>query len=106
MFKTILKLIKYGSQHGVDLPTAYDHDKKGPSVSLLFANISFYVAIGAIIYLIHKDVTSGTIAATLFAGLYFIFYMLRKLTKARIDFDNKEIDLENNETPEVKETDK
>lgn len=97
MLKKLLNFFKYTSEHGLDLPTAYDHDKKGPSVSLLFAHISFYVAVIAIAFLIKKDIILGTVSAMLFAGLYFIFYMLRKLTKAKIDLDDKQIDLENTE---------
>jgi hypothetical protein len=95
MIKKIKELYEFSAKTGFFLPAAYDFDKPGPSVSLLFAHISFYVAIGSIIYLIYKDVNLGTVAAISFAVVYFIFYMLRKLTKAKVDLDDKSFELEN-----------
>lgn len=97
MIQKLKDLFKFSAEHGLNLPTAYDHQQKGPSVSLLFAHISFFTAIISICILIHKDINLGTIAAITFAGLYFIFYMLRKLNKAKIDLDDRSIDLENSE---------
>ncbi len=103
MWDKIKQFFIYASEAGLRLPAAYDADKPGPSVSLLFAHISFYIALGTIIGLSIKDTTAGTIAATMFAGLYFIFYMLRRLTKAKLDFDDKSIDLENDEDEKPKD---
>lgn len=93
-------IMKYSSEIGWKFPAAYDNDKPGPSVSLLFAHISFYVATLATIYLLYKDHIAGTASALIMAGLYFVFYMMRRLTKAKFDIDDRSIDLENNETPE------
>lgn len=102
MFEKLKEFLKFASESGLRLPTAYDADKQGPSVSLLFANISFYVAVGCIIWFTTRDLQNGTIAAMLFAALYFVFYLLRRLTKAKFDLDDKSIDLENNEEKEEK----
>lgn len=97
MLDKIKKLLEYSASHGFNLPTAFDHDKAGPSVSLLFANISFYLAVISVCILIYKDVNLGTVAAMTLAGLYFIFYMLRKLTHAKVDLDDHSFDLSNEE---------
>ena len=102
MLDKLKEFFIYGSKTGWNLGAAYDNDKPGPSVSLLFAHVSFYVAITAIIYLIIKDQNLGTLAAMIFAALYFIFYMLRRLTKAKIDLDDRSLDLEGEETKENK----
>lgn len=97
MITKLKELFKFSAERGLNLPAAYDHQQKGPSSSLLFAHVSFFIASVSIMILMYKDINLGTVAAMLFSGLYFIFYMLRKLNKAKIDFDDKSIDLENNE---------
>lgn len=97
MFETIKKLFEFSAKTGLMLPGAYDFDKSGPSVSLLFAHISFYIAVISIGLLLYKDIVLGTIAAMTLAGLYFVFYMLRKLTHAKVDLDDRSFDLSNEE---------
>lgn len=102
MLEKLKSLFEFSAKSGLNLPTAFDADKQGPSVSLLFANISFYLAICTIIYLTTKDTFAGTMAAMAFAALYFIFYMLRKLNKAKLDLDDRSVELENTEGEEKK----
>lgn len=97
MLDKIKQFFKFASEHGLWIPSAFDPDKPGPSVSLLFAHISFYIAAISVGLLIYKDRTAGAIAGMTLAGLYFIFYMLRHLTKAKIDLKEHAIDLENDE---------
>ncbi len=97
MLETIKKFFEFASKNGLYLPAAFDPDKPGPSSSLLFAHISFYVSVVGVGLLIYRDRTAGTIAAMTLAGLYFTFYMLRKLNKAKFDLDDHSIDLENDE---------
>lgn len=101
MLDKIKQIFEFSSKNGLFLPSAYDADKGGPSVSLLFSHIANLVAIFSIIYLVIKDTTTGTIAAMIYASLMIVFYLMRRLTKVKFDLDDKEIDLENNET-EVK----
>lgn len=103
MWKALKQLFKYSSEHGTRFPAAYDVDKPGASVALLFAHLSFYLAFGAIVSLLTNDILNGTIAAMIFAALYFIFYMLRTLTKASVDFDDRSINLENETEQKDKE---
>lgn len=97
MWDKIKKLFEFSSKNGLYFPGAYDNNTNKSSVSLLFANISFYIACGSVLTLLYKDTTLGTIAAMMLAALYFVFYMLRKLNKAKIDIDDRSLDLENTE---------
>lgn len=87
----------FSAKIGLMLPGAYDIDKNGPSASLLFAHISFYLAVISVGLLMYKDITLGAIGAMTLAGLYFVFYMLRKLTHAKVDLDDRSFDLSNEE---------
>lgn len=97
MWEKFKKIMEFAATTGWYFPAAYDKQIGGPSVSLLFAHISFYIAAVSTGILIAKDTTAGTIAAATLAGLYFVFYMLRRLTKAKLDLDDRSIDLENSE---------
>lgn len=97
MWKNIKALILYFNKVGVPVPMAMDSASGMPSASLLFAYMSFLLAFGSVIYLLITDVLQGTLAAISLAALYFIFYMLRKLTKAKLNLTSKEIDLENDD---------
>ena len=95
MWQLLKDFFKFSSEIGLKLPMAYDQDKPCPSISLLFAQISFYLAAISIIILINRDLKAGTLAAMIFAALYFCFYLLRKLTKAKLNLKDGDIDLEN-----------
>lgn len=97
MLDKIKAFFEFAAKVGLNLPAAYDPDKPGPSVSLLFAHISFYVAIISICVLIYKDHIAGSIGAMTMAGVYFIFYMIRRITKAKFDLDDRSFDIENDE---------
>lgn len=97
MWDKIKQIFEFSATHGFNLPGAYDNNIEKASVSLLFAHISFYIACGSILTLMYKDIILGTMAAITFAALYFVFYMLRKLNKAKIDLDDRSFDLSNDE---------
>lgn len=97
MFDTIKKFFEFGAKVGFYFPAAYDAQSGKPSASLMFAHISFFLAVISVISLSIKDINLGTLAAMTLAGMYFVFYMLRKLNKAKIDLDDKSIDLANDE---------
>lgn len=82
------------TETGLKLPYAYDPVSGKPSVTLLFPYIAFIVAIIGNIILINKDTFTGTVTAIIFWALSTVFYMLRQLNKAKIDLDDKSIDLE------------
>lgn len=100
MLDKIKKILEFLSVNGAHLPAAYDADKKGPSVSLWFSHVAFTVAIAGIISLLIKDTTTGVIAAMIFSGLQTVFYLIRRLTKAKFDLDDKSVELEGDEDDE------
>ncbi len=100
MWNKIKRALEFAAKIGWYFPGAYDSNTNKSSTSLLFANISFYIACGSVLTLMYKDINLGTIAAMTLAGLYFVFYMLRKLNKAKIDLDDRSFDLENTEGKE------
>lgn len=97
MWDNIKKFFEFSAKVGIFFPGAYDSNTDKASTSLLFANLSFYIACGSVLTLMYKDIVMGTLAAITLAVIYFIFYMLRKLNKAKFDLDDKSFDLENTE---------
>jgi hypothetical protein len=97
MIDKIKAFFEFSAKTGVYMPGAYDALSDKPSVSLLMTHLSSYIAMGSIIYLICKDAVAGTIAAILYATLMIVFYLMRKLTHAKFDLDDKSIDLANDD---------
>ncbi len=93
---TMIRIIKNWSERGIKLPYAYDAISEKPSITLLF-NWLYSVALLISIIALHQAETPLT--ASLFTlgvwALSTIFYMLRKLTSAKVDLDDKSIELEN-----------
>lgn len=103
MLDKLKKLLEFSSKTGMWLPAAYDNQSNGPSVTLWFAHISFYLATISIILLIAADIKQGVIAASIFSALYTIFYLLRRLSKAKIDLNDGELELDNGGEETAKE---
>ena len=94
MLNTLKEFFKFSAKNGLYFPAAFDKVSNGPSVSLLFANIAFYLSIVIIIILSVKDINLGTIAAILQSTLMLVFYLMRRLSKFKADLDDKSIELE------------
>lgn len=94
MVTRIKKFLEFASKNGLYLAMAYDNDKPGPSVTLLFAHLANAVALVSIIILISKDTVQGTIAAILYSVITMVLYIMRRITKFKVDLDDKSIDLE------------
>lgn len=88
--------IKQWSEEGIKFPMAYDGTTGKPSVTLLFAYISYIIAASIVIYLTVKDQIAGSAAALMFFFGCLIMYRVRHLDKLRVDFDDKSIDIEDN----------
>lgn len=101
MLQEIKKFFEFGAKKGLNFPAAYDAISKGPSITLLLVHLSSYMAMTSIAFLLYKDILAGTIAAITYAVLMLVFYMLRKLTNAKFDLDDKSFELTNN-TPDSK----
>ena len=97
MLNKLINLLKYYSTHGVDLPMAYDKDKQGPSITMFFAYLANLLALVSIITLLIKDPVSGTISSLLYAVIMMVLYIMRKITKFKVDLDDKNIELDSGE---------
>lgn len=96
MLAKLKQAINLAISAGLPLPHAYDPVAKQASFRLLTAYISFLVAVGSIVSLhVWPSLLSATITSISFYGLCMIFYMLKKLTGAKIDLDDKKIELSN-----------
>lgn len=102
MLQKIKNILKFSAKNGLYFPSAYDNAVDGPSITLLLVHLSSYIAMTAIGILLYKDTLAGTIAAMSYSVLMLVFYMLRKLTNAKFDLDDKSFELSNNELPESK----
>lgn len=93
----IKKILKYYSEHGMDLPTAYDNRVKRGSISLLFAYTAHLVTIVGICLALVEHLKFGVLCAIGYSALMISFYMLRSLSKVKLDVDDGEIELDTNE---------
>lgn len=85
----------------IKLPFLIDGDSGKPSVTLMFAYISFVIACVVVAYLTYKDATAGSVGAlTLFFGSL-VIYRLRAIDKLK--FSLKEQSFEIEDTPDTKE---
>jgi len=96
----LARLLRISGTRGLYMPLAWDGDKKPASARLLFAHISFWVAVISVVALhFWSSILPATTTAILFFMLCTILYMLKNLTKAKVDLDDKSIDLEADAEP-------
>lgn len=97
MITAIKSALKSALQQGLKLPHAYDPVPKQPSFRLLTAYISFVLATASVVALhIWDSLFVATCTAICFFVINMIFYMLKKLSSAKIDLDDKSIELSDN----------
>lgn len=72
------------------LPLAVD-STGSPSATLLFAYVSFILAIAVTIYLFQKDAIAGGLSALMLFFGCLLMYRLRRLDNFSIDLDDREI---------------
>lgn len=105
MFEGIKQFFTYGSEKGLNFPYAKDGVTGKPSVTLFFSYVSFYMTIISLIALHFKDslfVASATTA--IYSCIMIIFYLIRTIKRAKIDLDDKSLDLEGTEGSNDKDT--
>lgn len=88
MLDAIIEEIKHIFNKGIKLPMAYDFITKMPSVTLLFPYVAFIVLTYGEILLIEKDPMEGSLVAL---GVWFlatVLYMIRKISKAKLELDS------------------
>lgn len=94
MLDTIKKFVKFSSESGLRLPSAYDSDKKGASVTLLFAHIANSVAIVSLCMLTYQHTALGVLASTGYSVAMIGFYLIRRLGKFSVDLKDGKIEAE------------
>ena len=83
---------------GLNLPLAADPVSGKPSVTLLLMYVANLVAIASLIYLhIKGDAFTATCMSVLYGVLCTVLYMMRKLSKAKFDLDDKSVELDSGE---------
>lgn len=102
MIEKIKELLKNANEEGLKLPFAKDGVTGQPSVSLLFAYVTFMTTLVVGLFLSYKDILSGSIFMLTFWTLSTVFYLIRKITKFKADLDDKSIELDGGEEPPTK----
>lgn len=87
-------LLLYGSQVGLPFVGAYDALSGKPSVTLLAVHVTLWLTVGILLYSLHSEATSQTWAAITFWAVANVFYLIRKITKFKLDADDRSIELE------------
>lgn len=81
------------SEEGIKLPFVYDAATKQPSITLMFAYVTFVLALVSTILLhIFDSLLNATITSICFWVIAYVLYRIRKLDKAKIDLDDKSIE--------------
>lgn len=82
---------------GLKLPHAYDPVTGQPSFRLLCAYVGLILAVISLVALhFNSSLLVATITTLCFWVLAMIFYMIKKLTSAKIDLDDRSISLNDN----------
>lgn len=102
MIKRLKQLFEFGGKTGFYTPNAYDHDKGGPSVTLLFANTAHYLSVIIIAALAYKDVNNGAIAAITYSVITMMLYMMRRLSQFKVNVKEGEIEVDSEDESEEK----
>lgn len=83
------------STEGMHLPVAYDASRGEASATLFFMYIANIVAICSVLWLHTKgDPLTATLTATIYSVVWTILYMMRRIQKAKVDLDDRSVDLE------------
>lgn len=97
-FTLINDWLNENRDYGLSLPLAYDPVTEKASVTLFMAWVSFVIcAVGNILIWFKADSITAALVNILFCSLMVVFYMIRKITTARFDLQNKSFELSNEE---------
>lgn len=102
MLEKLKALFEFAAKTGLYLPAAYDARNGQPSTSLLFAHMANALAIGGITALMFQDLKVGVYCSMGYSALMLAFYLLRSLSKFKVDVDDGEIELDSGEAEEEK----
>ena len=102
MLSKISALWQKWSDVGMRFPYAYDPTTGKPSITLLQFYVSWVVVFCSLFALHFKaSLWPATAGCMLWWVLSVIFYRMRRLDKAKIDLDDKSIELESTEKEEA-----
>jgi hypothetical protein len=92
---------KQWNNPGMNVPLARDGEK--PSVTLLFAYISFIVAVLSVVYThIYPDKITPAIVSITFWSIALLIYRVRKIDKLKFDLDDRSFELDASDEEETK----
>lgn len=94
MLNKLKELWVKSSEEGIKFPYAYDAEREEPSVTLLIMYLASVMTIVSLVALHFTDTFIASVTTISFWALTTIFYRLRNLDKAKIDLDDKSIELE------------
>lgn len=104
MFEKILLKWRSWATNGIYLPFIHDPSTKTPSITLLFPYVTFALSVASIIALHFKiELFVATTTTLMFWLVSTILYMIRRITKAKIDLDDKSVELDGGEDSGTKE---
>jgi hypothetical protein len=99
----MLKIWEKWSKKGMQWPLAYDPISQSPSITLTCAYLTFVLAFISVIFLhiYPQTMFVPTMTAISFWAGSMVFYLLRKLTKAKFDWQNKSVELDGDEAKDT-----
>ncbi len=81
---------------GIKVPFVSDPLRKEPSVTLLFSVVTFILTIISLIALhIQLNLVIATLTTIMTWIIATVFYLIRDIQKAKVDLDDRSIELEN-----------
>jgi hypothetical protein len=95
MLDKIKLILEFAAKVGWYLPAAYDEEKQGPSVTLLYSHITFCICLGFSVALaFNSNLLTATVSSMIFWVLATVFYLIRRLKTFKADLDDRSIELE------------
>ena len=89
------KLWKKWCEQGLKWPYLHDPVSGKPSITLLFPYITFVIAVASVVMLHwHPSLILATYTSIFFWAISTVFYMLRKLSQAKFNLDDRSIELD------------
>lgn len=103
MWANIKKFFEFSAKIGLFVPMLYDHTRRKPSVTLLFAYTAHFVALGGLVALLQNNLTLGVLGATGYSVAMIALYLMRHLSAFKVDIKEGEFSANSEEKPEKKE---
>lgn len=102
MFKFLKDFYNSMCEDGLRIPFAFDSVSQKPSITLLFAYITFVLMTLSLIGLhFYKEILQATLVSILVWVLAVVFYKFKEFDRFKVNLKDQSVDLE--DTPDVKE---